>query len=83
MTNAEKIRRGEQAAWLLEQPVFREAMDRCAIFCQACWAATTPDDPVSREIAYHQFRSIGQIESMLNNFVTDGNNTKREENGNK
>lgn len=79
LTTDEIIARGERAKFLLENPVFAEAVEMCELLCQARWQATAPDDAGSREISYHQFKAISSIEDMLNNFVTRGKNTETEE----
>ena len=74
--------RGRQAAWLLEQESFRQAIDTCALYCQMKWANTAPEDTQQRELFYHQFAAVHSIEEMLKNFVEDGVRQEREENGN-
>jgi hypothetical protein len=81
MSPHEKIVRGRQAAWLLDQEAFREVLDACLVHCQMLWANTAPDDPNSRELLFQQFTAVHSLEEMLKNFVEDGARAMRETNG--
>ena len=79
MSTTERILRGESAATLINDPVYREAMDASLRFIQSRWAATDMEDSTAREMLYHQFTAVHTLDDMLNNFIEDGTRAEREE----
>ena len=80
---SDKIDRGKNAAWLLEQAAFRDALDSCLLHCQLKWANSASEDSAARETLYHQFTAVHSIEEMLKNIMEDGLRQEREDHGDK
>ena len=79
MNTTERRLRGESAATLLKEPIYREAMDACLRLIQSNWASSDMMDSTKREMLYHQFTAVNQLEDMISNFVEDGTRAEREE----
>lgn len=81
MTRDERMARGRSAEWLLNQDIFAECMETCLRLIQTRWANSKPDDPASREVLFHQFTAVHDIEEMLRNFSEDGTRAENEKDG--
>lgn len=69
-TVSEAIRRGERASALMNDPVFREAVDRAAERFYELWLSSTV--PADREAAWAKTHALGAIEDELRAIIADG-----------
>lgn len=81
MSPEERAHRGERAANLMDNLVFKEVTDACLRLIQSRWASSKETDAEGREMLFHQHQAIHQIEEMLNNFIEDGHRAEKELNG--
>lgn len=66
------IDRATHAKQLLDDPMFREAMETIRAEAISTWEKTSARDTDAREIAWLTVKVLGRIEGVLQSAVDDG-----------
>lgn len=71
MTRDERIRRGESAQQLLNNPIALAALDDVQADCFKAWADSNPSDLEAREFAYKLYLSVKLLRGKLGSWAGD------------
>lgn len=79
MSQQEAIDKGNRARQLLEDPVFKEALENAELRFTHSWKHSTPEDTQGRENMYFALQALGTVAQELRIISDNGTVAAREE----